>query len=343
MPTFMYVSLQRDDRIAQYILDPATGAAEHRADYALTGMPAPMAVDPQRRFLFVGRRQAGEYGLTGFSIQPETGRLEQLNSVPLDGDPVHVSVDRSGRYLLSAYYYQARVGVHGFDADGNLAATPVEWRETGIGAHYVQTDRQNRYAFVPHIAEGNHTGVNAIFQFRFDEDSGHLTPNVPDRVTPNAPEGPRHFCFHPNLDVLYSSNEQGCSVTAYHLNPDRGTLSPFQTVPTLPDGFDGSNSCSQIQITPSGRFLYAPNRGHNSIAGFAVDQSDGSLTPLGQTATEPIPRAFSLDTSGAFLYATGLESGSLATYRVDHGTGALQPLGVHPLGNGPMWTLIIDL
>ena len=74
-----------------------------------------------------------------------------------------------------------------------------------------------------------------------------------------------------------------------------------------------------------------------------MDQSDGSLTPLGQTATEPIPRAFSLDTSGAFLYATGLESGSLATYRVDHGTGALQPLGVHPLGNGPMWTLIIDL
>ena len=343
MATFMYVSLQQEDRIAQYTLDPATGALEHHADYPLAGMPAPMAVDPQQRFLFVGRRLAGNYGLTGFSIQPGSGHLQQLNSVPLGGDPVHISVDRSGNYLLSAYYYQARVGVHGFDGQGTLAPSPIEWRETGIGAHYVQTDPQNRYAFVPHIAEGNHTGVNAIFQFRFDQDSGRLTPNDPDRVVPSALEGPRHFCFHPSLDVLYSSNEQGCSVTAYYFDPVGGTLEPFRTVPTLPDDFDGYNSCSQIQITPSGRFLYAPNRGHNSIAGFAVDPSDGSLTPLGQTATEPVPRAFSLDNSGNYLYATGLESGNLATYHINPDTGALEPQGVHPVGQGPMWVSIIDL
>ena len=343
MGTFMYVSLQQEDRIAQYTLDPSSGALEHHADYALAGMPAPMAVDPEKRLLFVGRRLAGDFGLTGFSIEPETGHLEQLNSVPLGGDPVHISVDRGGNYLLSAYYYQARVGVHGFDGDGNLTPSPIEWRETGTGAHYIQTDPQNRYAFVPHIAEGNHTGVNAIFQFRFDQDSGRLTPNDPDRVTPNTLEGPRHFCFHPNLDVLYSSNEQGCSVTAYNFDPVGGILSPLQTVPTLPEDFDGYNSCSQIQITPSGRFLYAPNRGHNSIAGFAVDHSDGSLTPLGQTATEPIPRAFSLDNSGSFLYATGLESGNLAAYRINQDTGRLQPLEVCPVGQGPMWVSIIDL
>ena len=343
MPTFMYVSLQREDRIAQYRLDPATGALEHRADYALAGMPAPLAVAPENRFLFAGRRLAGAFGLTGFSIHPETGRLERLNSVPLEGDPVHISVDRGGRYLLSAYYYQARVGVHEFDEGGTLDPSPIEWRETGIGAHYVETDPQNRYVFVPHIAEGNHTGVNAIFQFRFDQDSGRLTPNGPDRVIPNAPEGPRHFCFHPNLDVLYSSNEQGCSVTAYHFDPVNGTLSPSQTVTTLPEGFSGYNSCSQIEITPSGRFLYAPNRGHNSIAGFAVDPEDGSLTPLGQTATEPIPRAFNLDTSGNFLYAAGLESGNLAAYRIDQDTGGLEPLDVYPVGQGPMWVSIIDL
>ena len=343
MTTYLYVSLQQEDRIAQYTLDPSTGALQHHADYSLAGMPAPMAVDPEKRFLFVGRRLAGDFGLTGFSIQPGTGRLEPLNSIPLGGDPVHIFVDRGGNYLLSAYYYQARVGVHGFDGDGNLDPSPIEWRETGIGAHYIRTDPQNRYAFVPHIAEGNHTGVNAIFQFRFDQESGRLAPNDPDRVTPNTPEGPRHFCFHPNLNVLYSSNEQGCSVTAYRFDPAGGTLSPFQTVPTLPDDFDGNNSCSQIQITPSGRFLYAPNRGHNSIAGFAVDRSDGSLTPLGQTATEPIPRAFSLDNSGSFLYATGLESGNLAAYRVNHDTGGLQPLDVYPVGQGPMWVSIIDL
>ena len=342
MATFMYVSLQQEDRIAQFVHDPATGAVEHHADYPLAGMPAPMATDPETRFLFAGRRRPGEFGLTSFSMQPGTGHLEQLNSVPLGGDPVHISVDRGGNYLLSAYYYQARVGVHGFDGDGNLAPAPIEWRETGIGAHYIQTDPENRYAFVPHIAEGNHTGVNAIFQFRFDPATGRLAPNQPDRVTPNSPEGPRHFCFNPNLNVLYSSNEQGCSVTAYNFDPADGTLAPFQTVPTLPEGFVEYNSCSQIQITPSGRFLYAPNRGHNSIAGFAVDQADGSLTPLGQTATEPVPRAFSLDPSGTFLYATGLDSGNMASYHINQDTGRLEPLDVFMVGQGPMWVLFAN-
>ena len=343
MTTFMYVSLQQEDRIAQYVVDPNTGELEHQADYALAGMPAPLAADPERRFLFAGRRLPGEFGLSGFRIRPGDGSLEPVNHVPLGGDPVHISVDRSARYLLSAYYYQARVAVHGFDGEGVLEASPIEWRETGIGAHYIQTDPSNRYAFVPHIAEGNHTGANAIFQFRFDQESGRLSPNEPDRIIPNAPEGPRHFCFNPGLNVLYSSNEQGCSVSAYRFDADAGLLTPFQTVPTLPDGYDGPNSCSQIQITPDGRFLYAPNRGHNSIAAFAVDRADGGLTALGQTATEPIPRAFSLDTSGRFLYSAGLDSGELAAYRIDPDGGHLEPLATYPVGQGPMWVLIIDL
>ena len=343
MTTFMYVSLQQEDRIAQYTVDSNSGELERQTDYTLTGMPAPLAVDPERRFLFAGRRLPGTFGLSGFRIRPGDGHLEPVSEAPLGGDPVHISVDRSGRYLLSAYYYQARVGVHGFDGDGVLETSPIEWRETGIGAHYIQTDPSNRYAFVPHIAEGNHSGANAIFQFRFDEESGRLTPNEPDRVIPNASEGPRHFCFNPNLNVLYSSNEQGCSVSAYRFNPDTGILTPFQTVPTLPDDYDGPNSCSQIQRTPDGRFLYAPNRGHNSIAAFGVDQADGTLTALGQTATEPIPRAFSLDSSGRFLYAAGLDSGNLAAYRIDRNNGHPAPLATYAVGQGPMWALVIDL
>ncbi len=343
MTTYMYISLQQEDRISLYVVDPETGGLQRRTEFPLPGMPAPMAIDPLKRFLFVGRRRPGEFGLSGFRIDHATGRLELVNSVDLEGDPVHINTDRVGNYLLSAYYYQARVGVHGFSADGELGESPIEWLETGIGAHYVQTDPSNRYAFVPHIAEGNHTGVNAIFQFRFDQASGNLTANSPDRVVPNAPEGPRHICFNPNLDVVYSSNEQGCGVTAYRFDRARGTLSPFQTVPTLPEEFDGRNSCSQIQIAPSGRFLYAPNRGHNSIAGFTVDPSDGSLTPIGQVATEPVPRAFSLDPTGNFLYAAGLESGRLASYRVNQDNGQLEPLEVYPIGKGPMWVLISEL
>ncbi len=343
MATYLYVSLQGDDVIARYDLDQATGGLANRTEFPLAGMPAPMATDPKKRYLFVGRRRAGEYGLTSFGIDGGSGDLARINDINLGGNPVHISVDRTGNYLLSAYYYQARVGVHGFDDAGRLDPTPIEWRETGIGAHYIQTDASNRYAFVPHIAEGSQTGPNAIFQFRFDETTGRLTPNTPDRANPTSPEGPRHVCFNPNLDVVYSSNEQGCSVTAYRFDADAGTLSPFQTVPTLPEDFTERNTCSQIQITPSGRFLYAPNRGHNSVAGFAVDADDGSLTAIGRVATEAVPRAFSLDTTGNYLYASGLETGRLASYRVNQDSGELEPLEVYDIGREPMWVLIIDL
>ena len=343
MAYYVYVSIQEEDRIAVLAMDPASGELQHLRDVPLAGRPAPLATDPDRQFLFAGRRLAGEFGLSSFRIDRSDGGLSPIGGIPLDGDPVHITTDRSGRFLLSAYYYQQKVAVHRIGADGALGHPPIEWLDTGIGAHFVQVDRANRFVLVPHIANGSMTGPNAIFQFRFDADTGRLTPNSPPRVTPREPEGPRHLCLHPTRDIAYSSNEQGCSVTAYNFDPSQGTLSPFQTVPTLPDGYQETNTCSQIQITPSGRFLYAPNRGHNSIAGFAVDDATGKLTPLGQTPTEAIPRAFSLDPQGNFLYAAGLESGRLASYRVDAESGALEPLQVYPVGQGPMWVLIMEL
>ena len=340
MAYYMYLSLQEEDRIAVMSMDPSSGELLHLRDVPLEGRPAPLAVDPRRRFLFAGRRLAGDYGLTSFRIDRLDGALSPIGGVSMPGDPVHITTDRTGRFLLSAYYYQEKVAVHPIDGSGALGHPPVEWLDTDIGAHFVQVDRSNRFVLVPHIANGSMTGPNAIFQFKFDAETGNLTPNSPPRVTPQEPDGPRHLCFHPTRDIAYASNEQGCSVTAYNFDPEQGTLEPFQTVPTLPDEFQGTNSCSQIQITPSGRLLYAPNRGHNSIAGFAVDEDTGALTPLGQTPTEPIPRAFSLDPRGNFLYAAGLESGRLASYRVNADSGALEPLKVYPVGQGPMWVLI---
>jgi 6-phosphogluconolactonase len=180
--------------------------------------------------------------------------------------------------------------------------------------------RSNRFAFLPHIVG---RGPNAIYQYRFDAQSGHMTPNTPPIVHPERQDGPRHYCFHPSKDIVYFSNEQGGGVTAYHFDTSRGTLSPFQTVSTLPEDFTGRNSCSQIQITPSGQFLYAPNRGHNSMAGFMVDAASGALTPIGHVAVDPVPRAFSIDLTGHFLYVTGLESGRLLAYRIDQTVGAL--------------------
>ena len=337
MPYYMYVSISEEDRISIFTMDPETAKLQPQGNVSVTDRPAPLAVDPERRFLYVGLREPDSFGMSSFQIDHSTGGLSPIGSISLEGDPVYIATDRKGKFLLSAYYHHSKIGVHPIGDDGAVNNLPVEWLDTDRGAHAIQTDSSNRFVFVPHIA-GN--GPNAIFQFRFDERTGHLTPNSTPRATPAEPEGPRHICFHPNLDILYSSNEQGCSVTAYSFDSSQGTLTPFQTVSTLPDGYDGRNTCSQIQISPSGKFLYAPNRGHNSIACFSVDASTGHLTSIGQVLTEPVPRAFSLDPEGNFLFAAGLESGRLASYRIDGNTGELGPLEVYTVGKGPMWVLI---
>jgi 6-phosphogluconolactonase len=338
MPNVMYVSLQGDDKIARFTMDPATGDLDPLGEVAVSGGPAPMVVDPSQQFLYVARR--GECKISSYQIDQRTGDLSLIGTVPLPTDPCYMSTDRKGKFLLSAYYEGRGVSVHPIGVDGAAADPPVERRETARGAHCFQTDPSNRFAFVPHIAG---RGPNEIWQFRFDEQTGRLTPNTPSKVIPGGEVGPRHFCFHPSKDLVYFSNEQGCSITAYRADPTAGTLTPLQTVSTLPQGYDGRNSCSQIRMVPSGKFLYAPNRGHNSIACFAVDASTGLLTPLGQASSEPVPRAFNLDPDGKFLYAGGLESGRLAAYRIDADGGTLQPLKTYPVGTRPMWVLILKL
>jgi len=338
MPYVMYVAAQGDNKLVRFTMDPATGKLTFQEEIPVAGGPAPLAVDPQRRFLYVGRR--GERIISSFRIEPQSGRLSHLGEVALETDPCYMSTDRSGRFLFSAYYEGATAAVHPINAAGVASGPPVEWRNTARGAHCMQSDPSNRFVFVPHIA-GN--GPNAIFQFRFDATTGRLTPNSPLQVSPERPDGPRHYCFHPSQNFVYFSNEQGCSVTTYALDTTTGQLTAQQTVSTLPQGYDGRNTCSQIQIAPSGKFLYAPNRGHNSIACFAVDATTGHLTALGQVPSETVPRAFSLDPTGTFLFAAGLESGRLAAYRIDQHTGLLQPLEVYPVGNRPMWVMILSL
>jgi 6-phosphogluconolactonase len=338
MPYHIYISSQGEDKIVRFAMDPATGDLEPQGEVAVPGGPAPIAVDPRRQFLYVGRR--GEREISSYRIDQRTGALALIGTVGLPTDPCYLSTDRRGKFLLVSYYEGKGVSVHLIGEDGAVNDPPVERRETARGAHSIQTDPSNRFAFVPHIAG---RGPNEIWQFRFDERTGRLTPNSPPKVIPDQPVGPRHFCFHPSKDLVYFSNEQGCSVAVYRFDASAGTLTPLQTVSTLPAGYTGQNSCSKIQIAPSGKFLYAPNRGHNSIAGFAVDATTGLLTPIGQAPSEPVPRAFSLDPEGKFLYAAGIESGRLAAYRVDADTGVLQPMKTHPVGSRPMWVMICQL
>ncbi len=337
MAHYMYVAMQEDDKVSLFTVDPQTGSMTPQGDVAVSGGPFTMVISPDRNFLYVGCRDVPQ--LVSFRIDQATGGLTKNGEVSLEANPTYVGIDRKGKFVLSAYYQGAHVGVHPIGNDGSVGGAPIEWLETATGAHAMQTDPTNRYAFVPHIA-GN--GPNAVYQFRFDENTGHLTPNSPATVEPEAFLGPRHFCFHPSLDVLYFSNEQGCSVSGYRLDTATGTLSLFQTIPTIPEGFTERNTCSQIQVSASGRFLYAPNRGHNSIAGFRVNPNNGHLSPIAQTPTEAVPRAFSIDLQGTFLYVAGLETGKLASYRIDQDSGELEAMDVYDVGKGPMWVLTTE-
>ena len=338
MQTQLYVSLQGDDCIRRFDMDLQTGGLDPLDPVAVPGGPAPMAVDPQGRFLHVGRRGVCE--VSSFRISPETGDLEFIAAVPLAAEPCYLAMDRQGRFLFSAYYQAGKAGVHAIDGEtGAVALPPVEFLDTATGAHALQTDPSNRFAFVPHIAG---KGPNTIFQYRFDALTGRLTPNSPARCNPAEPVGPRHFCFHPHQDTVYFSNEQGCSVTAYTLDTTAGTLEAFQTVSTLPEDFHDGNTCAQIHMTPSGSMLFAPNRGHNSMACFAVDAGTGMLTPTARIATEPVPRAFGIDPGGEFLFAAGLQSGRLAAFRIDEENGTLRHLETYDVGSVPMWVTILS-
>ena len=350
MPYYMYLALQDDDKVSVFTMDAGTGKLTPKTEVPMPGGPTLLAISPDRNTLYVGHRGVPE--LSSHRIDHSTGGLTKNGTLTPDDASSFLSTDRKGGYLLSAYYQAGHVAVHPIGSDGTLGGPPIEWLATETGAHAIQTDPSNKYAFVPHIARfGDNVldpfkesyGPNMIVQFRFDENTGRLTPNSPLRVDLGERLGPRHYCFHPTQDIVYFSDEQGSSVSGYRLDSSTGTLSAFQTITSLPEGHTGRNTCSQIQISPSGKFLYVPNRGHNSIAGFSVDASTGRLTAIGQVPTEAVPGSFSLDPEGNFLFAAGTVSGRVASYRINDGTGELTPLETYSVGNRPAWVLITSL
>jgi 6-phosphogluconolactonase len=342
MPYAVYVGLQDEDKIAIFAMDADTGQLTRQAEAPAAGGPSVMAISPDRRMLYVGHRT--EPAISSFRIDRRSAGLTLAGTVSQAHAPTFLAPDRAGKYLLCAYYQGGGVAVFHLGADGAVGAASLDWLATATGAHAIATDPTNRFAFVPHIARlndnvleppKNNPGPNVIMQFRFDAQSGRLTPNSPFRVEQAGLLGPRHYCFHPAGDLVYFSNEQGSSVTVYRIDRTTGTLSAEQTISTLPQGYAERNTCSQIHLTASGRFLYVGNRGHNSIAGFAVAPASGHLTAIGQVPTEAVPSAFGLDPEGKFVFAAGTASGRLASYRVNGETGVLTPLTTYAVGQRP--------
>ena len=212
MPYYMYVSLQDDDKIRVFTMDAETGQLTPKGEVPVSGGPSPLTISPDRKVLYVGHRNVP--AISSFRIDPDTGGLTQSGTVAPEAPPTFLSTDRKGRFLLSAYYQGARAAVHPLGADGSVGGPPIEWLETATGAHAMQTDPSNKFAFVPHIA-GN--GPNAIFQFRFDETHRPSDPQLAFQGragrTPGA--APLLLSSHPKHPLLF----QRAGLQCHRLSP----------------------------------------------------------------------------------------------------------------------------
>lgn len=347
-PQLLYLVSQQGASIDVYAIDADSGELDRRHEIDLPGNGGPLTVSPDGRLVYVAMTVPQENGqpqpaVATFQRTPD-GSLSLLGTANIPYVTPYLRTDPAGRFLLAAHYGAGRVTVLRIE-DGVCTDTLVDDEATAKNAHCVEFDRTGQFVFVPH------TGPNRVYQFRFDAETGRLTPNDPPFVGgPDAAQHdhePRHIVFHPKLDVAYTSNEKRGGITAWRLDREQGTLELVQTLTTLPPDFEGRSAAADIHLTPDGRFAYVSNRdltqppdareGGDTIAAFALDPETGRMTSLGQFPTEHFPRTFAIDRTGRFLYAAGQRSDRLTSYRVDAATGRLEPLKTYDVNEGPIW------
>jgi 6-phosphogluconolactonase len=345
-PVFVYVGTftrgphgrGRAEGISVFRYDPDAGALRHVQTLAGVANPSFLALHPHRPYLYAVNavpEQDGRPGgsVSAFAIDPAGGTLTYLNRQPTHGaGPCHVSVDQTGRWVLSASYGGGSVAMFPVEADGRLGppsdfiqhegSSVVPERQAGPHAHSITIDPANRYALVCDL------GLDRVIVYRLDLERGKLLPNDPPWVAAAPGAGPRHLDFHPNGRLVYVINEINSTLTTYAYDAAAGRLQAVQTLSTLPAGFSGVNSTADVHVAPSGRFVYGSNRGHDSLACYAVDAATGTLSLLGHEPTRGrTPRNFAFDPAGAFLLAANQDTDTIVTFRVDPASGRLAPAG----------------
>ena len=300
--------------------------------------PSFLAIDVKRRFLYSVNETTVFAGkptgaLSAFSIEPKTGNLTLLNQRPsLGSSPCHLTVDSAGRFVLVANYTGGNVAVFPILDDGRLGEATDTVQHQGSGpnkdrqesphAHCVMLDQSNRFAFAVDL------GLDKVMIYRFDPKHGKLTPAMQKWAQLKPGAGPRHFVFRPDGKFAYVINELDSTLTAFRYDPSDGALEAIQTVSTLPQLFSGISFCADLHFSPTGKFLYGSNRGHNSIVVFDVDGSTGKLTYVGHALTKgKTPRNFAIDPTGRFLLVANQQSDNIVTFRIDQSTGKLKPTG----------------
>jgi 6-phosphogluconolactonase (cycloisomerase 2 family) len=316
--------------ISVYRIDP-DGAWTQLQTLETVPNPQFIAFDRQQRFLYSVHGDGTE--VSAYAIDKPSGRLRFLNKQPTNGNnSTHLTPDPSNRYMVIGN--GPGVAVFPINADGSLAPfsdmVPSKGEvgphrnQTGAGPHphYVSFDPSGRFLVAPD------RGTDRILIYRLDAATGKLAANDPAFARTRRGAGPRHLAFHPAKPWAYVCDELDSTVTAYVWNSERGELKAFQVIPAQPDTYMGNNSPAEIQVAPSGNFVYVSNRGHNSIVTYSVDPATGRLAPVGWEPTQGhTPRFFTLDPTGGLLYAANLESHNIVAFRVDQNSGKLTPTG----------------
>lgn len=304
--------------------------------------PSFLATDPQNRFLYAVtergsdpnvRGATSDQTVTSYAIDTKTGALTLLNKVSSDGGmPCMLVVDATDKMLFVADYGSGRVVSYALNPDGSIGAQTGLGQDTGSSinprrqegphVHATVLSPDNRFLFTPDL------GLDQIKIYRIDPAKQTFAPNNPPSVSVTPGLGPRHFAFGRGAKFAYAVCEMGSSVVVFSYDREKGTLQPIQTISTLPSDFTGQNASAEIEVDKAGRYLYASNRGSDSITVFAIDQEKGTLTKLQVASTMGKgPRNFKIDPAGERMIAANQNSDSLTLLKIDPHTGQLTPEG----------------
>lgn len=319
-------------------LDLKTGALTPPTLAVETRNPTFLAVHPNNQFLYA-INEIGNYAgtkdgsVTAFALADGGSQLTLLNHQSSGGSgPCHLIVDRAGKNVLLANYGGGSVESIPIQADGRLSA-PTTFiqhqgssvnprRQEGPHGHCIQLDAANRFAYACDL------GLDQVLIYRFDAAKGTLTPHQPPFAAVKAGAGPRHLAFTPNGRHAYVINELDCTLTAFAGDAQSGMLKELETVSTLPagDAMQPRFSTAEVEVHPSGKFVYGSNRGHDTIAVWAIEAKTGKLAYVEHQPTQgKTPRSFGIDPTGKYLLAANQDSGSVVVFRIDAKTGRLQP------------------
>jgi 6-phosphogluconolactonase len=310
--------------------------------------PAYFIIHPNGKYLYVCNSNDFSKGYTGqtissYRIDPEKESLTLLNQQSSGGaDPSYICMDASKKFVLVANYKGGSVAVIAINHDGSLGEMTTNIKHEGRSldtvrqtqpyAHSIRLDPTNRFALVADL------GLDKLFVYRFNSTTGSLESNDPPFIKVSPGSGPRHIAFHPNGKFVYLVNEMASTVITYAWDSATGKLTELQTSSTLPPDFNGKNACAEIEVSPNGKFLYASNRGHESLAVFAIDNTTGKISLHENIPTQgKSPRNFEFDPTNKWLIVTNHNSDNALVFKVDNKNGHLTPTGepvpiVYPFG-----------